>query len=63
MKSLKHYLAENERTYEFRLRSVVDMSNEQIDKLEMHMKKYNVEVIRPMRVITKNALSDFFRVS
>ena len=60
MKSLKHYLAENERTYEFRLRSVVDMSNEQIDKLEMHMKKYNVEsVSSPKKTIMQQTPRGF----
>lgn len=60
MKSLKHYLAENEKTYEFRLRSVVEMTNEQIDKLEMHMKKYNVEsVSSPKKTIMQQTPRGF----
>lgn len=43
MKSLKQYLAESEKTYEFRLRSLVEISDEHMDRIETHMKKYNME--------------------
>ncbi len=49
MKSLKQYLAESEKTYEFKLRSVVEMSNEQLDKLERYLTKYNVESVSAPR--------------
>lgn len=45
MKSLKQYLAESEKTYEFKLRTVVEMSDEQLDKLERYLSKYNVESV------------------
>ena len=37
MKSLTQYLAESERTYNFRLRTVAAMSDEQLDKLETYL--------------------------
>lgn len=43
MKSLKHYLAESEKTYEFRLRSLHEISDEHMDRIEAHMAKYNME--------------------
>jgi len=43
MKSLKQYLAESEKTYEFRLRSLNEISDEHMDRIENHMKKYNME--------------------
>jgi hypothetical protein len=43
MKSLKQYLAESEKTYEFRLRSLNEISDEHMDRIEAHMKKYNME--------------------
>jgi hypothetical protein len=45
MKSLKQYLAESEKTYEFRLRSLNEISDEHMDRIENHMKKYNMESI------------------
>lgn len=45
MKSLKQYLTESEKTYEFKLRTVVEMSDEQLDKLERYLAKYNVESV------------------
>jgi hypothetical protein len=56
MKSLKHYLAENEKSYEFRIRTVVEMSSEQLDKLEQHLLKYNVESVgAPKKTIMQKA--------
>ena len=43
MKSLKQYLAESEKTYEFRLRSLNEISDVHMDRIESHMKKYNME--------------------
>jgi hypothetical protein len=45
MKSLKQYLAESEKTYNFRLRTVAEMSDEQLDKLEKYLARYNVESV------------------
>jgi hypothetical protein len=43
MKSLTQYLAESEKTYEFRLRSLNEISDEHMDRIESHMAKYNME--------------------
>jgi len=43
MKSLTQYLAESEKTYEFRLRSLFEISDEHLDRIEAHMTKYNME--------------------
>ena len=43
MKSLKQYLAESEKSYKFRLRSINEISDEHMDRIESHMKKYNME--------------------
>lgn len=43
MKSLKEYLTESEKTYEFRLRSLHEISDEHMDRIESHMAKYNME--------------------
>jgi len=45
MKSLAQYLTESEKTYEFRLRSLNEISDECMDRVESHMKKYNMESI------------------
>lgn len=45
MKSLKQYLAESEKSYNFRLRSLNEISDEHMDRIESHMKKYNMESI------------------
>ena len=43
MKSLKQYLAESEKTYEFRLRSLHEISDDHMDRIEAHMKKNKME--------------------
>tara|TARA_Y200000002_G_scaffold144499_2_gene119470 strand:- start:470 stop:985 length:516 start_codon:yes stop_codon:yes gene_type:complete len=43
MKSLAQYLAESEKSYKFRLRSINEISDEHMDRIESHMKKYNME--------------------
>jgi len=45
MKSLAQYLAQSEKTYNFRLRTVAEMSDEQLDKLEKYLARYNVESV------------------
>jgi hypothetical protein len=56
MKSLKQYLSESEKTYEFKLRTIVEMSDEQLDKLERYLAKYNVESVSAPRksIMQKN---------
>ena len=56
MKSLKHYLVENEKSYEFRIRTVAEMSGDQLDRLEQHLLKYNVEsVSSPKKTIMQKS--------
>lgn len=43
MKSLKQYLMESERTYEFKMRTVADLSDEQLSKLEKYLSRYDVK--------------------
>jgi|13_taG_2_1085334.scaffolds.fasta_scaffold00415_12 hypothetical protein len=45
MKSLQQYLTESEKTYNFRLRTVSSLSEEQLEKLEIHLARYNVESV------------------
>lgn len=45
MKSLQQYLTESEKTYNFRLRTVANMTSEQLDKLEQHLARYNVDKV------------------
>ena len=45
MKSLKHYLAENEKTYQFRMRTVHEITDDQLDRLEKFLIKYNVKSV------------------
>lgn len=60
MKSLKQYLTESEKSYDFRLRSVVEMTNEQLDKLETFLAKYNVESVKaPRKSIMQRAPRGF----
>ena len=45
MKSLRQYLMESERTYEFRMRTISDISDEQLDKLERYLSRYDVKKV------------------
>lgn len=45
MKSLAQYLAESEKTYKFKIRTVAEMSDEKLDKLETYLARYNVESV------------------
>lgn len=60
MKSLKHYLTESEKSYDFRIRSIVEMSNDQMDKLETFLDKYSVERVKaPRKTIMQRAPRGF----
>lgn len=60
MKSLKQYLAESEKTYEFKVRTIAEMSDEQLDKLERFLAKYNVEsVSAPRKSILQKSPAGF----
>jgi hypothetical protein len=56
MKTLKHYLAESDKTYEFRVRCVTEMSDDQFNRLKTHLLKYNVEnVSAPKKTIMQKS--------
>jgi hypothetical protein len=61
MKTLKHYLAESQKTYEFRLKTIVELSEDQLDKLETHLRKYDAyDIETPKRTIMQSAPLDFY---
>jgi hypothetical protein len=60
MKSLAQYLAESEKTYEFIVRTIVEMSDDQLSKLERFLTKYNVEsVSAPRKSILQKSPAGF----
>lgn len=61
MKRLHQYLAESQKTYEFRLKTIQELSEEQLDKLETHLKKYEAyDIETPKRTIMQSAPLDFY---
>ena len=61
MKRLHHYLMESQKTYEFRLKTVVELTDEQLDRLETHLRKYEAyDVETPKRTILQSAPLDFY---
>ena len=60
MKSLKQYIAESAKEYEFRFKTIVELSEEQLDKFETHLRKYDAfDVGAPKRTILQSAPVDF----
>lgn len=63
MKKLNEYLMESARTYEFRLKTAVELSDEQLDKLEKHLRKYEAfDIGSPKRTILQSAPMDFHNI-
>ena len=63
MKNLQTYLAESAKTYEFRLKSAAELSDDQLDKLERHLRKYEAfDVSTPTRTILQSAPLDFHNI-
>lgn len=61
MKRLHQYLAESEKRYEYRLKTIVELSDHQLDKLEKHLQKYDVyQIDTPKRTILQSAPLDFY---
>lgn len=61
MKRLQQYLAESQKTYEFRLKTIEELSEEQLDKLETHLRKYEAyDIETPKRTIMQSAPLDFY---
>lgn len=60
MKSLKQYIAESAKEYEFRFKTIVELSDEQLDKFETHLRKYDAfDIGAPKRTILQSAPVDF----
>lgn len=60
MKQLQAYLAEGEKTYEFRLKTIVELSDDQLDKMETHLRKYEAfDIGSPKRTIMQSKPLDF----
>jgi len=60
MKTLSQYLAESAKFNEFRLKTIVELSDDQLDKLETHLRKYEAyDVSTPQKTIFQKAPLDF----
>lgn len=63
MKTLNEYLMESARQYQFRLKTAVELSDEQLDKLEKHLRKYEAfDIGTPKRTILQSAPMDFHNI-
>lgn len=52
---------ESAKTHEFRLKTIVELSDEQLDKLETHLRKYEAfDIGSPKRTILQSAPLDFY---
>lgn len=61
MKRLHHYLMESHKTHEFRLKTVIELTDEQLDKFETHLRKYEAfDIETPKRTIMQKAPLDFY---
>lgn len=61
MKRLHQYLMESQKTYEFRMKTIVELNDEQLDKLETHLRKYEAyDIETPKRTIMQSAPLDFY---
>lgn len=61
MKRLHQYLMESQKNHEFRLKTVIELSDEQLDKFETHLKKYEAfDIETPKRTIMQSAPLDFY---
>jgi len=64
MKSLQKYLAEGAKVHEFRLKTAVELSDDQLDLLEKHLRKYDAfDVETPKRTILQRAPLDFYNLN
>ena len=63
MKRLSAYLAESARTHEFRLKTICELTDEQLDKLETHLRKYEAyDIDAPVKTIMQKRPLDFYNV-
>tara|TARA_R110001592_G_scaffold326543_1_gene607367 strand:+ start:3388 stop:3900 length:513 start_codon:yes stop_codon:yes gene_type:complete len=60
MKSYKEYLKESKQSYKFRVKLAQELSDEQIDKIERHLGKYDVKsVSAPKKLMLQSTPYDF----
>lgn len=60
MKSFKQYLTESKQSYTFRLKLAKELSNEELDRIERHLVKYDVQKFSaPKKLMLQSAPYDF----
>jgi hypothetical protein len=60
MKSFKQYLQESKQTYTFRLKLAKELSNEELDRIERHLVKYDVQKFSaPKKLMLQGTPYDF----
>jgi hypothetical protein len=60
IKDLGQYLAESAQTYEFRVKLACEPTNEQLDAMELHLRKYNAsDITTPKKTIIQKNPRDF----
>lgn len=60
MKNFYHYLAESEKTYKYRVKTLIEADNDFLDRLEKALAKYDLaDVSKPKKTIVQNYPRDF----
>lgn len=60
MKSFKQYLQESKQTYNFRIKLAKELSNEELDRIERHLVKYDVQKFSaPKKLMLQSTPYDF----
>jgi len=60
MKSFKQYLAESKQTYQYRIKLAKELTNEELDRIERHLVKYDVQKFSaPKKLMLQSTPYDF----
>jgi hypothetical protein len=60
MKSFKQYLAESKQSYNYRIKLAKELSNEELDRIERHLVKYDVQKFSaPKKLMLQSTPYDF----
>lgn len=60
MKSFKQYLAESKQTYHYRIKLAKELTNEELDRIERHLVKYDVQKFSaPKKLMLQSTPYDF----
>lgn len=60
MKSFKQYLAESAKSYTYRIKLAKELTNDQVDKIERHLIKYDVQQFSaPKKLMLQSTPYDF----